>query len=186
MNILVASDIHGSPESLLFILDKVRACRPDRVVLLGDLLYHGPRNPLPGGYGPKSMPDMFRTLMKLAPLTAVRGNCDAEVDCMLLPFPLADSAQLCLDGLDIYVSHGHRIPELPPMGNFMPGTVFLRGHTHVPRGESAGGFSFWNPGSLSLPKQGYPRSWAMIKDGIFSVYDMEGTRILSHAPGSQA
>ena len=92
MRMVIGSDLHGAPDSLIFLTDRVRELKPDRVVLLGDLLYHGPRNPLPGGYGPKGMPDLFRTLMDLAPVTAVRGNCDAEIDCMLVPFPMALSS----------------------------------------------------------------------------------------------
>ena len=101
MRMVIGSDLHGAPDSLLFLTDRVRELKPDRVVLLGDLLYHGPRNPLPGGYGPKGMPDLFRTLMDLAPVTAVRGNCDAEIDCMLVPFPMAESAIIDADGLQI-------------------------------------------------------------------------------------
>lgn len=174
MRLLVASDLHGSRDSLEFILKKTGELCPDRVVLLGDILYHGPRNRLPEDYGPKGMPDMFRTLMDRVPVTAVRGNCDAEVDLFVLPFPLPDSAWIVDGDLQIFASHGHRIPENPPMPGFEPGTVFLRGHTHVPRAQFLDGFHFWNPGSITLPKQGYPRSWALIEDGVFRVLTMDG------------
>lgn len=184
MRFVIASDLHGSPESLVFLTDRVRELHPDRTVLLGDILYHGPRNPLPTGYGPRDMPTLFLSLMDLAPLTCVRGNCDAEVDLMILPFPLASNCILDADGLQIYASHGHRIPEFPPMPGFAPGTVFLRGHTHVPRGETIDGYHFWNPGSLTLPKHGCPRSWAVYEDGTFTVFDMQGREVLQHSVGA--
>lgn len=178
MRMLIASDLHGSPESLLFLLKKAAELKPERVVLLGDLLYHGPRNPLPAGYGPMDMPDLFRKLMDFCPVTAVRGNCDAEIDCMLLPFAMPDNAILEADGFSIYASHGHHLPERPPMGRFTKETVFLRGHTHVPRAESLDGYTFWNPGSMTLPKHPWPRSYAVYESGTFSVLDYDGRILL--------
>ena len=99
---------------------------------------------------------------------------------MLVPLHMAESAIIDADGLQIYASHGHHIPEIPPMNGFARGTVFLRGHTHVPRGETIDGFTFWNPGSMTLPKRGYPRSWAVYEDGTFTVKDFEGGTVLSH------
>ena len=186
MRMVIASDLHGLPESLEFLLAKVKELKPARTVLLGDMLYHGPRNPLPGGYGPLHMPELFRQLMDLAPVTAVRGNCDAEIDLELLPFAMPDNAVIECDGLQIYASHGHHIPLQPPMGAFAPETVFLHGHTHVPRGETIEGWSFWNPGSMTLPKRGYPRSYAVYEDGLFRVLDFEGRTVLEHAPACGA
>ena len=157
MKMVIASDLHGLPGSLEFLIAKVEELKPDRTVLLGEL-------------------------MELAPVTAVRGNCDAEIDCELLPFAMPDNAVIECDGLQIYASHGHHIPHQPPMGAFAPETVFLRGHTHVPRGETIDGYSFWNPGSMTLPKQGYPRSWAVYEEGVFRVLDFEGRTVLEHAP----
>ncbi|MBQ4567515.1 MAG: phosphodiesterase [Desulfovibrio sp.] len=182
MRLLIASDMHGSLESLRFLIQKGRDWQPDRIVLLGDLVYHGPRNPLPLGYDtPAVLREMAELMALPCPITAVRGNCDAEVDVTHLPFTMTDSAWIEADGLHIYVCHGHRLPELPPVPQFSVGTVILRGHTHVPRGESCGGLHFWNPGSLSLPKQGYPRSYALYEDGTFRVLDMTGQQILSHS-----
>ncbi|MDO5536214.1 MAG: phosphodiesterase [Desulfovibrionaceae bacterium] len=183
MRLLIASDIHGSTESLHILLDKARAMRPDHVVLLGDLLYHGPRNPLPGSYGPKGMPDGFRELMDICPVIAVRGNCDAEVDLFVLPFggSMNESCWLVDGPREIFVSHGHHIPEQPPMGGFKKGTIFLRGHTHVPRGEEIDGYFFWNPGSMTLPKQGWPRSYAVCEDGRFRVLTLDDQLVLEHA-----
>lgn len=126
------------------------------LVLLGDLVYHGPRNPLPQGYDTRSVLQTMPDLSALpCPVIAVRGNCDAEVDLGLLPFAVTESAWIEADGLNIFASHGHHLPERPCPG-IKPGTVLLRGH-HVPRGETLDGLHFWNPGSLSLPKGASPR-----------------------------
>ena len=177
MRMLIASDLHGSCESLEFLLAKTEEMKPDHVVLLGDILYHGPRNRLPASYGPGNMPDNFARLMEMVPLIAVRGNCDAEVDLFVLPFPMTESAWIVDGSLEIYASHGHRIPEVPPMLGFAKGTVFLRGHTHVPRAEEVDGYHFWNPGSMTLPKQGYPKSYAVYDNGCFTVLGLDGSVI---------
>ncbi len=180
MRYVVASDLHGSSESLEILVEKTRALKPDRVILLGDLLYHGPRNPLPGHYEPRSMPEAFCELMELCPVTAVRGNCDAEVHLFVLPFKMTENIWIIEDGLEIFVSHGHRIPEEPPMDGFPRGTVFLRGHTHVPRAEEMDGYVFWNPGSMTLPKQGSPRTWAVLDTKVFQVLDLEDRIVLEY------
>ncbi len=183
MRLLIASDLHGSIESLRFLVEKARQLEPDMLVLLGDLVYHGPRNPLPLGYDTKSVMREMPDLNALpCPVTAVRGNCDAEVDLGLLPFNVADSAWLEADGLCIFASHGHHLPENPPCPGFKPGTVILRGHTHVPRGETLDGLHFWNPGSLSLPKGDSPRSYGVYENGLFRVLDMQDRELLRHAP----
>ena len=128
MRLLVASDLHGSLPALHFLLERANELRPDLLVLLGDLVYHGPRNPLPAGY---DTPQLLRTMPDLTalpcPVTAVRGNCDAEVDLALLPFPVADNAWIAVDGLRVFASHGHHVPERPPCPGFARGTVLLRG-----------------------------------------------------------
>ena len=116
-------------------------------------------------------------------LTVVRGNCDAEVDLAHLPFPVGESAWIDCDGLRIFASHGHRLPEHPPLPPAFPaGTVILRGHTHIPRGETLGGLHFWNPGSLSLPKNGWPGTYGVYEDGLFRVIDVRGHEVLRHRP----
>ncbi|WP_165078970.1 MULTISPECIES: phosphodiesterase [unclassified Desulfovibrio] len=185
MRLLIASDLHGSLQSLHFLEDRIRELAPDMVVLLGDLVYHGPRNPLPPGYDtPGLLHDMPGLTAMRPPVTAVRGNCDAEVDVCLMPFPMPESAWLDVDGLRIFACHGHRLPEAPPVPSLPAGTVILRGHTHVPRGETLDGLHFWNPGSLSLPKQGFPRSYGLYEDGVFRVLAMDGGEILRHAPAA--
>lgn len=100
----------------------------------------------------------------------------------LLPFPMAENAWINADSLRIFASHGHHLPEQPPLPGMQPGSVILRGHTHVPRGETLDDLHFWNPGSLSLPKGGSPRSYGLCEDGVFRVLDMEGREVLRHAP----
>ena len=122
MRLLIASDLHGSIESLRFLVEKARQMDPDMLVLLGDLVYHGPRNPLPEGYDTRLVMREMPDLTELpCPVTAVRGNCDAEVDLGLLPFPVVDTTWLDADGLRIFVSHGHHLPENPPCPGFKPG-----------------------------------------------------------------
>lgn len=181
MRLLIASDLHGSLESLRFLRGRAEALKPDLLVLLGDLVYHGPRNPLPSGY---DTPGVLAETAALTafPIIAVRGNCDAEVDVALLPFPMAENAWINADSLRIFASHGHHLPEQPPLPGMQPGSVILRGHTHVPRGETLDDLHFWNPGSLSLPKGGSPRSYGLCEDGVFRVLDMEGREVLRHAP----
>ena len=182
MRLLIASDLHGSFDSLNFLLERAHTLLPDELVLLGDLVYHGPRNPLPQGYDTRSVLKTMPDLTALpCPVLAVKGNCDAEVDLGLLPFVVTESAWLEVDGLNIFVSHGHRLPENPPCPGFRPGTVLLRGHTHVPRGETLDGLHFWNPGSLSLPKQGSVRSYGLYENRAFRVLDMQGREVLRHA-----
>ena len=180
MKLLIASDLHGAAPAVRALVDRIEAEAPDRIVLLGDLLYHGPRNDLPEGYAPKEAIALLNGLAKR--IVAVRGNCDAEVDLCLLPFAVTESTWIEADGLSIFASHGHHLPERPPCPGIKAGTVLLRGHTHVPRGETIDGLHFWNPGSLSLPKSGSPRTYGLIENGVFCVLDMQGGEILRHAP----
>ena len=152
MKLLIASDIHGSAYWCGKLMELIKAENPDRVVLLGDLLYHGPRNDLPKDYAPKQVIPMLSELKEK--ILAVRGNCEAEVDQMVLPFPcLADYAELLVDGTLFHLSHGHhQNPEnLPPLPQ---GSVFLFGHTHVKLDETVNGIRCLNPGSVSIPKDG--------------------------------
>ena len=152
MKLVIASDIHGSAYYCGKLMEVLETFQPDKLLLLGDLLYHGPRNDLPRDYAPKQVIPM---LSKYADkIIAVRGNCEAEVDQMVLPFPcMADSARLEVDGKVFYLTHGHHespdnLPQLPE------GSVFLSGHTHVKMDEVRGGIRCINPGSVSIPKDG--------------------------------
>ncbi len=180
MRLLIASDLHGSAARAGLIRDRVRELKPETVVLLGDLLYHGPRNPLPENYAPKEAVEILADLG--APVIAVRGNCDAEVDELVLPFHLAENAWLLDDGgRRIFAIHGH---QLHINGGGLPapeGVAVLSGHTHVPTAEKRGSTHFWNPGSVSLPKNDLPPSFGWYEDGRFEVRTFDGRTLLSDA-----
>ena len=165
MKLLIASDIHGSAYWCGRLCDEIQKIQPDRVVLLGDLLYHGPRNDLPKGYAPKEVIPMLSAMKES--IIAVRGNCEAEVDQMVLPFPcMADFCQLLLDGKTFYLTHGHHAnpDNLPPLPE---GSIFLSGHTHVKLDKVVNGIRCLNPGSVSIPKDG-SHSYLLYEDGEFT------------------
>ncbi len=165
MKFVIASDIHGSAYWCRRLCELVEAEKPDRLLLLGDLLYHGPRNDLPKDYAPKQVIPMLSAYKDI--ILAVRGNCEAEVDQMVLPFPcLAESAMVFADGLELYLTHGHHAnPDaLPPLPE---GSVFLYGHTHVKLDEVRNGIRCLNPGSVSIPKDG-SHSCLIFENGKFS------------------
>ena len=171
--ILFASDLHGDLEATDAILAAFAREGAERLVLLGDLLYHGPRNDLPRAYAPKEV------ISRLAPMRdrilAVRGNCDTEVDQMVLPFPiLADYALLFVDGVTAYLTHGHRFsPDSPPP--MQKGDVLIGGHTHVAAMRELGdGRMYLNPGSPSIPKEETPRGYLFLENGRFSLRELDG------------
>ena len=170
MKLLIASDIHGSAYWCRKLMETIETEQPDRIILLGDLLYHGPRNDLPREYCPKEVIPMLASLRDR--ILAVRGNCEAEVDQMVLPFPcMADYAMLETDGLTLYLTHGHLTnpAHLPPL---RPGTVFLSGHTHVKLDEERCGIRCLNPGSVSIPKDG-SHSCLIFEKGAFRFHIWE-------------
>ena len=170
MKLLIASDIHGSAYWCSKLCDLMKAEQPDKLILLGDLLYHGPRNDLPRDYAPKTVIPMLSQYADK--IIAVRGNCEAEVDQMVLPFPcMAEFSQLLMDGITFYLTHGHHsCPEkLPPLP---VGSVFLSGHTHVKLDEVRNGIRCLNPGSVSIPKDG-SHSCLIYEDQKFSFRILE-------------
>lgn len=170
MKLLIASDIHGSAFWCGKLMELMEKEKPDKLILLGDLLYHGPRNDLPRDYAPKQVIPMLSKYAKK--ILAVRGNCEAEVDQMVLPFPcMADCALLEADGLTMYLTHGHHYsPEhLPPLTE---GSVFLSGHTHVKLDALRDGVRCLNPGSVSIPKDG-SHSCLLYENGAFSFHILE-------------
>ncbi len=177
MKIMIASDLHGDAVAVARLLERYRASGAARLILLGDLLYHGPRNDLPPGYRPKEVIALLSTLDP--PPLCVRGNCDAEVDQMVLPFPItAESVCLDFDGIRVFATHGHHhSPEnLPSPQEY---GAFLYGHTHLPEARREGGLLLLNPGSISLPKGGFPPSYMLYEDGVFSVLDFDGNLLFS-------
>ena len=176
MKILIASDLHGDADCCAALLEKYREEGADELVLLGDLLYHGPRNDMPAGYRPKEVIAMLSALSP-APL-CVRGNCEAEVDQMVLPFPvMAEYAQFVWDGIPVFATHGHHhSPEnLPALRR---GAAFLYGHTHLYEARiNENGVLLLNPGSVSLPKGGNEKSYAVYENGRFTVKDFAGNTL---------
>ena len=174
MKLLIASDIHGSAACCRQLLARIEEFAPDRILLLGDLLYHGPRNDLPEEYAPKQVIPMLNGLKDR--IAAVRGNCEAEVDQMVLEFPvLADYAQLLFpDGRTLFATHGHHFDpdHLPPLP---AGSAFAFGHLHVKQLEWKGDTLILNPGSVSIPKDG-ARSYMTYENGVFT------TRLLTGEP----
>ena len=152
MKLLIASDIHGSAYWCRKLLEVYETEKPHKLVLLGDILYHGPRNDLPREYAPKAVIALLSPLAEK--ILCVRGNCEAEVDQMVLPFPcMAPYSQLLVEGKTFYLTHGHHEnPRNLPRLN--PGDVFLSGHTHVKEDIQVEGVRCLNPGSVSIPKGG--------------------------------
>ena len=176
MKWMIASDIHGSAFYCRQMLERYRAEKADRLLLLGDLLYHGPRNDLPQGYAPKQVIPILNGPKDK--IVAVRGNCEAEVDQMVLEFDcMGDYAVVEADGLVMALSHGHvyNAEKLPPAEHI---DVFMSGHTHVKVLERRdGGLAILNPGSTTIPKDG-SASYATYEDGVFSLRALESGEVL--------
>ena len=170
MKLLIASDIHGSAYWCRKLLEVYQQEQPDKLVLLGDILYHGPRNDLPREYAPKAVISMLSPLAEK--ILCVRGNCEAEVDQMVLPFPcMAPYSQLLVEDKTFYLTHGHHEnPRNLPRLN--PGDVFLYGHTHVKEDIQVEGVRCLNPGSVSIPKDG-SHSCLVYDNGEFSFRILE-------------
>ena len=169
MKYVIASDIHGSATWCRKLVAAIEAEQPDQIILLGDLLYHGPRNPLPDEYAPADVAAMLNPYADR--IVAVRGNCDSEVDQMMLDFPCLADYALVVDGdQKMFCTHGHVFdPANPP--KLAQGTAFLSGHTHVKTDEVRDGIRFFNPGSVSIPKDG-THSYAVYADGRFEVREL--------------
>jgi putative phosphoesterase len=172
MKFMIASDIHGSEyycKKLLKAYDEEKA---DRLILLGDLLYHGPRNDLPRDYAPKAVMELLNN--RKNDLLCVRGNCEAEVDQMVLEFPvLADYALITAGDRIIFATHGHHYNEnnLPPLHK---GDILLNGHTHVPKCVEHEGYIYMNPGSVSMPKENSYHGYMTYEKDTFLWKDFDG------------
>ena len=173
MKLMIASDIHGSAyycKQLLAAFEKEQA---ERLLLLGDILYHGPRNDLPRDYAPKEVLAMLNAMKDK--IFCVRGNCDTEVDQMVLDFPiLADYCILTAGNHLVYATHGHNhnLQALPPL---QPGDILLHGHTHIPAWEAFGDKNLYlNPGSVSIPKAGSANSYMILEDNTFFWKSLDG------------
>ncbi len=176
MKWMISSDLHGSAYYCRKMLEAFEREGADRLFLLGDLLYHGPRNDLPREYAPKEVIPLLNG--KREKLLCVRGNCDAEVDQMVLEFPvLADYAVLPVGRRLIYATHGHiyHVKNLPPLA---PGDVLLHGHTHVPAWTEFGqGNLYLNPGSVSIPKEDSPHSYMTLEENTMQWKELESSAV---------
>ena len=176
MKWMIASDLHGSAYYCRKMLEAFEREGADRLFLFGDLLYHGPRNDLPREYAPKEVIPLLNG--KKEKLLCVRGNCDAEVDQMVLEFPvLADYAVLPVGQRLIYATHGHiyHVKNLPPLA---PGDVLLHGHTHVPAWTEFGqGNLYLNPGSVSIPKENSPHSYMTLEENTMQWKELESSAV---------
>ena len=170
MKLMFASDIHGAADCCEKMLKRFDEERAEKLFLLGDILYHGSRNDLPADYAPKRVIAMLNE--RKNQLLCVRGNCDTEVDQMVLDFPImAEYALLYLDGRTVFLTHGHKFnTDNPPSLN--DGDILLHGHTHVQTIDESRNYTYINPGSVSLPKNGMPKSYLIYEDGIFTIKEI--------------
>ena len=172
MKWFIASDIHGSAYFCEKLLEAYKRENANRILLLGDILYHGPRNDLPREYNPKAVIELLNGNKN--DILCVRGNCDTEVDQMVLDFPiLADYAAITYNNTLIYATHGHIFNEenLPPLKK---GDIILHGHTHIPACRVHEGYTYINPGSVSIPKNGSHHGYMIFEDGVFTWKDFDG------------
>ena len=175
MKLLIASDIHGSAYYCKMLIDAFEREKADKILLLGDILYHGPRNDLPRDYAPKRVISMLNPLKNR--IFCVRGNCDTEVDQMVLDFPiLADYAVIPVGERVIYATHGHIYNEnnLPPLNS---GDILLNGHTHIPKCTDRKDYIYMNCGSVSIPKENSSHSYMITENGVFYWKSLENGEI---------
>ena len=171
MKYLIVSDIHGSYESSNIIVDKFNKHNCDKILILGDILYHGPRNDLPDNYNPKKV---IATLNPISDkIIAVRGNCDAEVDQMVLDFIIHDEYRLIDNNKTYVLTHGHHLDELE-LNNV---DVVLYGHTHIIRKYQKDNVTFINLGSITIPKENTARCYAILENDNVSIYDINDNLI---------
>ena len=162
MKLMIASDIHGSAAYCRKLIEAMKQEKPNKLLLLGDLLYHGPRNALPLEYNPGEVANLLNSVKES--ILCVRGNCDTEVDQMLLSFPiLADYACVFWQGKTIFATHGHHFSpdSMPPLNE---GDILLNGHTHVPALTETDGILYLNPGSVSIPKEDSPHGYMILDE----------------------
>ncbi len=172
MKLMIASDIHGSAYYCGKMLECYKKENADKLILLGDILYHGPRNDLPKEYAPKKVIEMLNNIKK--EVLCVRGNCDTEVDQMVLEFPiLADYAFLYWREKMVYITHGH-VHNLKNLPMLKKGDILLNGHTHIPACEIFEDYIYINPGSVSIPKENSEHSYIILEDNELLFKNLDG------------
>ena len=177
MKLMFASDIHGSLPATERVLARFAQSGARYLVILGDILNHGPRNALPEGYAPAQVAERLNPLA--SQIIAVRGNCDSEVDQMLLAFPItAPWQQVLTPHRRLFLTHGHLLgPEnLPPLA---AGDTLVYGHTHIPVARRDDDIYLFNPGSVSIPKGGFPASYGILEDNKLQVLDLDSQRVIA-------
>lgn len=175
MKYIIASDIHGSAYYCEQLISAFKKEKADKILLLGDILYHGPRNDLPRGHNPKEVIKLLNPLKNS--ILCVRGNCEAEVDQMVLSFPcMADYCVLPMGNNIIFATHGHVFNEenLPPLNE---GDILMNGHTHVPKVTEHEDYVYMNPGSVAIPKEGSPHSYMVWEERSFIWTDLESGEV---------
>ena len=178
MKLFFISDIHGSIDDLNKVLELFEKEGADYLIILGDILYHGPRNPLPSNYNPQDVSKSLNVYKDK--IIAIRGNCDSEVDQMLLEFPImADFSQILLENKRFFLTHGHIYNEniLPPLINK---DILCHGHTHIPLAEEKNGIIIFNPGSITFPKENNKKSYGLYKENQLFVLDFDGEVIKNY------
>lgn len=169
------SDIHGSLYYLKKVLEIYESEKADYIIILGDELYHGARNPLPKDYNPKEVTELLNTYKDK--IIAVRGNCDSEVDQMVLEYPMmAEYSIVLYNGRRLFLTHGH-IYDRNNLPNLSSGDAIIYGHIHVPLAEKQNDIFVINPGSITFPKEGNPNSYGILENNIFKIKDLEGNVI---------
>lgn len=172
MKLVFISDIHGSIYYLRKAIDRFNLEKGDYLIILGDILYHGARNDLPKEYNPK---EVIKELNKYKDkIIAVRGNCDSEVDEMVLEFPImATYSNILLENKRLFLTHGHIYNE-KKLIELKEKSAFIYGHTHIPRAEFKNGIYFLNPGSITLPKENNPNTYGILENNKFIIKTLEG------------
>lgn len=179
MKLMFASDIHGSEYYCKKMFDMYKKENPEKLILLGDILYHGPRNDLPKDYNPKAVIELLNNIS--SEILCVRGNCDAEVDQMVLDFPImADYIIMYLENRMIFITHGHLYnqQQLPKLKK---GDILLHGHTHVQAMKNINDYIYINPGSVSIPKENNKNSYMIFENNIFTIKDLDGNEIQNYS-----
>lgn len=172
MKLMIASDIHGSAYYCEKMIQAYKNEKPEKLLLLGDILYHGPRNDLPKDYNPKQVITMLNEIS--SEILCVKGNCDTEVDQMVLNFPImAEYCILYVDHHMIFATHGHKFNETTPP-SLKKGDILLNGHTHVSKCEIYENFIYMNPGSVSIPKENSAHGYMIIEEKIVCWKDLAG------------
>ncbi len=172
MKLAIASDIHGSKTCCAALLERFERSGAEKLLLLGDILYHGPRNGLCDGYDPKAVADLLNAYADR--IICIKGNCDSEVDQMVLDFPIMSETALIFNGgVTALAIHGHRGMDSLPLKGV---SIVFSGHTHIPDNTVRGGVIYANPGSVSIPKNGTPKGFILWENGALNWTSLEGDR----------